>query len=81
LIRGAALRFINAARPFDRIGVITFAGRPTVVSPLTLDRQALRQRVNAIDTEAGDTKLYDATDFALTQLLRDTKNGAALRLC
>ena len=74
LIRAAALRFINAARPFDRIGVITFAGKPTVVSPLTLDRQALRQRVNAIDTEAGDTKLYDATDFALTQLLQDTKN-------
>ncbi len=75
LIRAAALRFINAARPFDRIGVITFAGRPTLVSPLTLDRQTLRQRVNAIDTEAGDTKLYDATDFALTQLLRDTKNA------
>ena len=75
LIRAAALRFINAARPFDRIGVITFAGKPTVVSPLTLDRQALRQRVNAIDTEAGDTKLYDATDFALTQLLQDTKNA------
>jgi VWFA-related protein len=75
LIRAAALRFIDAARPFDRIGVITFAGRPTLVSPLTLNRQDLRQRVNAIDTEAGDTKLYDATDFALTQLLRDTKNA------
>jgi VWFA-related protein len=75
LIRAAALRFINAARPFDRIGVITFAGRPTLVSPLTLDRQSLRQRVDAIDTEAGDTKLYDATDFALTQLLQDTKNA------
>jgi VWFA-related protein len=75
LIRAAALRFVNAARPFDRIGVITFAGQPTLVSPLTLDRQALRQRVNAIDTEAGDTKLYDATDFALTQLLQDTKNA------
>jgi VWFA-related protein len=75
LIRAAALRFVNAARPFDRIGVITFAGRPTLVSPLTLDRQSLRQRINAIDTEAGDTKLYDATDFALTQLLQDTKNA------
>jgi VWFA-related protein len=74
LIRAAALRFINAARPFDRIGVITFAGRPTLVSPATLDRQALRQRVNAIDTEVGDTKLYDATDFALIQLLQETKN-------
>lgn len=74
LIRAAALRFVNAARPFDRIGVITFAGKPTLVSPLTLDRQSLRQRINAIDTEAGDTKLYDATDFALSQLLQDTKN-------
>jgi VWFA-related protein len=74
LIRAAALRFVNAARPFDRIGVITFAGRPTLVSPLTLDRQSLRERINAIGTEAGDTKLYDATDFALTQLLQDTKN-------
>ncbi len=74
LIRAAALRFIDAARPFDRIGVITFAGRPTLVSPATLNRQELRRRVNAIETEAGDTKLYDATDFALTELLRGTKN-------
>ncbi|MEP6717914.1 MAG: VWA domain-containing protein [bacterium] len=75
LIRAAALRFIDAARPFDRIGVITFAGRPTLVSPATLDRQELRRRVNAIETEAGDTKLYDATDFAFSELLRGTKNA------
>ena len=31
LIRAAALRFVDAARPSDRIGVITFAGQPTVV--------------------------------------------------
>jgi len=75
LIRSAALRFISAARSFDRIGVISFAGSPTVVSPLTLDRQSLRQRVNAMDTFAGDTKLYDAADFALNQLLQDAKNA------
>lgn len=75
LIRAAALRFIDAARPFDRIGVITFAGRPTLVSPTTLNRQELRRRVNAIETEAGDTKLYEATDFALTELLRGAKNA------
>ncbi|MGI9067774.1 MAG: VWA domain-containing protein [Pyrinomonadaceae bacterium] len=75
LIRSAALRFISAARSFDRIGVISFAGNPTVVSPLTLDRQSLRQRVNAMDTFAGDTKLYDAADFALNQLLQDAKNA------
>jgi len=75
LIRAAALRFINAARPFDRIGVVTFAGKPTVISPLTLDRQILRERVNAMETAiVGDTKLYDATDFAATMLLRETQN-------
>jgi Ca-activated chloride channel homolog len=75
LIRSAALRFIEAARSFDRIGVISFAGNPTVVSPLTLNRQSLRQRVSAMDTTTGDTKLYDATDFAVKELLSDTKNS------
>jgi VWFA-related protein len=75
LIRAAALRFVDAARPSDRIGVITFAGRPTVISPLTLNRQVLRQRINAMDTAAGDTKLYDATDFAVSQTLHPTTNA------
>jgi VWFA-related protein len=75
LIRSAALRFIDAARPFDRIGVISFAGNPTVVSPLTLNRQSLRQRVNSMDTSLGDTKLYDATDFSVNHLLQDAKNA------
>jgi VWFA-related protein len=74
LIRAAALRFVDAARPSDRIGVIAFAGQPTIVSPLTLNRQDLRQRLNVMDTAAGGTNLYDATDFALSQSLQDTKN-------
>ena len=75
LIRAAARRFVDAARPSDRIAIITFAGRPTVVSPLTLDREALRQRVNAIDTVSGDTKLYDASNFAMAEVVRETKNS------
>ncbi len=74
LIRAAALRFVNAARPSDRIGVITFAGQSSLVSPLTLDRQILRQRINDMDTIGGDTKLYDATDFAVSQSLQGAKN-------
>ena len=75
LIRAAALRFVAAARPYDRIGVIAFAGRPTVVSPLTLDRMLLSQRINAMETiRAGDTKLYDATDFTVNQVLKDSKS-------
>ncbi len=74
LIRAAALRFVDAARPSDRIGVVTFAGQSSLVSPLTLDRPILRQRINAMDTMAGDTKLYDATDFAMSHSLQETKN-------
>jgi VWFA-related protein len=74
LIRAAARRFVDAARPSDRIAIISFAGQPTLVAPLTLDREVLRQRVNAIDTLPGDTKLYDAADFAMAEVLKGTKN-------
>jgi VWFA-related protein len=74
LIRAAAIRFVEAARPYDRIGVVMFAGQPTMVSPLTLNRQQLRQRINATETATGDTKLYDATDFTMSQLSQDPKN-------
>lgn len=73
LIRAAALRFVEAARPADRIGVITFAGEPRVVSSLTADRELLRQRIETIDTARGDTKLYDATNFAMEELLKESK--------
>lgn len=75
LIRAAALRFVAAARPADRIAVITFAGEPRVVSELTADRELLRQRIETIDTARGDTKLYDATNFAMDEVMKQTKNS------
>jgi VWFA-related protein len=74
LIRAAALRFVEAARPSDRIGIISFAGHPTIISPVTLDRTVLRQSIGAIETATGDTKAYDALDQSLTNLLKSTKN-------
>ena len=75
LIRAAATRFVEAARPADRIAIITFAGEATVVSTLTADRELLRQRIETIDTARGDTKLYDATNFAMAEVLRDSKKS------
>ncbi len=75
LIRAAALRFIEAARPSDRIGIISFAKQSIVVSPVTLDREVLRQRVNEIDTATGDTKIYDALDFSVLELLKSTRKS------
>jgi len=73
LIRAAAIRFVEAARPADRIGVITFAGEPALVSSFTADRQLLRQRIETIDTARGDTKLYDAANFAMEEVLKESK--------
>lgn len=75
LIRAAALRFVSAARPSDRIAIISFAGQAILVSPFTLDREQLRQRVNAINTATGDTKVYDAMEFALRQIPQGTTSS------
>jgi VWFA-related protein len=75
LIKGAALHFVEAARPFDRIGVITFAGGQVVVSALTNDHQALRQRINSIQKPDGSTKLYDSLAFAMDEVGREAKDS------
>jgi VWFA-related protein len=75
IIRTAALRFVEATRPSDSIAVITFAGTTNIVSPLTSDREALRQRINAIDTLPGDTKLYDSAELAMKEALRGAGKG------
>ncbi|HEX7530589.1 MAG TPA: VWA domain-containing protein [Pyrinomonadaceae bacterium] len=75
LIKAAALHFVEAARPFDRIGVITFAGGQVVVSSLTTDHEALRQRINAIERPQGSTKLYDSLAFGMDEVFREAKDS------
>lgn len=75
LIKTAASHFVDAARPFDRIGVITFAGDQAVVSPLTTDRAALHQRINDIRRPDGSTKLYDSLSFAMNEVFRQAKDS------
>lgn len=75
LIREAALHFVDAARPSDRIGIITFGSVATVVSPLTSDREALRRRINNIDKHQGSTRLYDSLNFAIDEMLKDSRDS------
>src|SRR5437016_2192169 len=75
LIKSAALHFVDAARPFDRIGVITFAGSQVVVSPLTTDHNTLRRRISAIEKPDGSTKLYDSLTFAMDEVFREAKDS------
>lgn len=46
-VKDTVAKFIEA-RPNDRIGLLAFAGRPYLVSPLTLDHDWLRERLDAI---------------------------------
>lgn len=75
LIKSAALHFVDASRPFDRIGVITFAGDQVVVSPLTTDHAALHQRIAAASRPDGSTKLYDALAYAMEEVVREAKDS------
>jgi VWFA-related protein len=75
LIRDAALHFVDAARPADRVGIITFGSVATIVSPLTSDRAALRSRINNIDKHQGSTKLYDSLNFAIDEMLKNAKDS------
>lgn len=71
IIRNAALRFVAATRPADRIAVVTFANTPVVVSRLTDDREALRRRINSIEEPVGSTKVYDSIAFTMDDVLKD----------
>jgi VWFA-related protein len=68
LIRASARRFVDSVRPTDRVGVVAFAAAPRVVSPLTSDKPLLRSRIDAMGAPQGDTKLYDAVNYALEYL-------------
>lgn len=69
LIKKSAKRFVEAARPSDRIGIVTFTNTPQVVSPITSDREALFERIKTIGKPTGGTNFWDALYFVLKNML------------
>jgi VWFA-related protein len=68
LIRNSTQRFIEAARPADRLAIVTFADTTEVVCPLTADRARLIESVNRIEGTGG-TRLWDALKFSLDNVV------------
>ena len=68
LIRKSTQRFIQAARPSDRVAIVTFSDGTDVISPLTEDRAKLMQSVNKIDGTGG-SRVWDALKFTLDQVV------------
>jgi Ca-activated chloride channel family protein len=79
LIRSAANSFIEALRPGDRVGIVSFNqpqtfGDPVatvdVLSPLTGDREALRTAIDNLGASQG-TPYYDALERVADDIFRD----------
>lgn len=69
LIRKSTQRFIEAARPADRLAIVTFSNSTNVVSPLTDNRAKLLESINSIDEGKGSSHVWDALKFTLDQVI------------
>src|ERR1041385_799097 len=68
LIKKSTLRFIEAARPTDRLAIVTFSDTAKIVSPLTLDRDQLKASVANMEGMGG-SDVWDAVKFALDNVV------------
>ncbi|HKE59584.1 MAG TPA: VWA domain-containing protein [Pyrinomonadaceae bacterium] len=64
LIRESTQRFIQAARPTDRMAIVTFSDSVDVLCGLTKDRAKLQASLGAMDGE-GPTNAWDALKFTV----------------
>ena len=68
LIKKSTLKFIEAARPTDRLAIVTFSDTSSVISPLTLDRAQLAASVWNMEG-GGRSNVWDAVKFALDNVV------------
>ena len=73
LIRKSTRRFIEAARPADRIAIVAFADEVWVVCPLTADRPRLLAGANQIDG-GGGSHVWDALAFTLDTIFESASS-------
>jgi VWFA-related protein len=72
-IRTSARRFVDAARPGDRIAIVTFTADVQVVSRLTPDHEALKTSIDQIAKPGGGTNFWDALRFVLEHIVGQSR--------
>lgn len=77
LIRKSARRFIEAARPTDRIGIVAFTSSVSVISSLTSDRDELKKSLKKIKDPEGGTNFWDALRFVLEKVIGPEKGPSS----
>lgn len=73
LIRKSSKHFVDAARPNDRLAVITFTTDVQAVSLLTEDREGLKQRIDRIEKSRGGTNFWDALRFVFEHVVSQSR--------
>jgi VWFA-related protein len=68
-IQDAAIAFVNQLRQDDKVVVISFDERVHVLSPVTNNRNVLRNAIRQANFGDG-TSLYEAVDYTIRQQLR-----------
>jgi len=74
LIKKAAQRFVEYARPTDRIAIVAFADEIKVVSELTADKIALKQKIKDIEVKGG-SPIWDSLKFVYDGILKKESVG------
>ncbi len=78
-IQNAAITFINQLRPGDQVMVIAFDQNVQVLSPVTNNRNQLRNAIR--QAQFGDgTSLYEAVDYVIDRQLRNIGGRKAVVL-
>jgi len=78
-IRSAALRFLDALSPEDRVAVVEFNGKGVKsLLGFSTDRRRIAYAITDLATGAGETPLYEALKFSLRELAHEGKRRKAI---
>jgi Ca-activated chloride channel homolog len=73
LVRKTSKRFVDAARPDDRIAILTFTAEIRVVSKFTADHDVLKRSIDEIERPIGGTNFWDALRFVLEHVTNQSR--------
>ena len=74
LIRKAAQRFIELARPNDRIAIVAFTNEMRIVSDLSSDRAALTASIKDLKMNGG-SRIWDALKYTYKNIIEKQSQG------
>jgi VWFA-related protein len=78
-IRSAALRFLDALSPEDRVAVVEFNGKGVKsLLGFSTDRRRIAYAITDLANGAGETPLYEALKFSLRELAHEGKRRKAI---